>query len=136
MLGLANGVAAEFAVSWGAVKEADEVSPAGAAGVAGMVVDAGWSNCTAVPVDDGFGNWRKMEDEAGVGDAAAADSLNFDGDRERDRRSDRTAEPTSTWVGEGRASVPPLPLEYDIVALSCTQSWQCGKARTEVDGFC
>lgn len=115
MFGLANGVPAAVG-SCGAEKDVGEVDPAGAAGVAGIEVDAGRSNCT---VDDGVGGWRKMEVVAGVGDAAAADNLNLDGDRERDRRSDRTAEPTSTWwtwVGEGSVSVPPLPFEYDIVA--------------------
>jgi hypothetical protein len=41
-----------------------------------------------------------------------------DGDREMERRSVRTAELTSiVWacVGEGRARVPPLLLEKDIV---------------------
>lgn len=44
--------------------------------------------------------------------------LNFDGDRDSERRKDLTAEVTSTWrtcVGDGRVSVPPPLFEYDIV---------------------
>lgn len=47
--------------------------------------------------------------------------LSLDGDRERERRKDRTAAETSTWCtpfGEGRVRVPPLPFPYDIVLLA------------------
>lgn len=56
--------------------------------------------------------------------------LNFDGDRDSERRKDLTAEVTSTWrtcVGDGRVSVPPPLFEYDIV-------WQ--SSRWLVDVIC
>jgi hypothetical protein len=42
----------------------------------------------------------------------------LDGDRDSERRKDLTADVTSTWrtcVGDGKVSVPPPLLEYDIV---------------------
>jgi hypothetical protein len=42
---------------------------------------------------------------------------NFDGDRDRERLSDLTADVTSTWctcVGEGSVRVPPL-FEYGMI---------------------
>jgi hypothetical protein len=124
MFGLRDGVTV-FAGSCGAEKEAweREIAAGGAAGVTGIGVEAGRSNCT---VDDGVGERRKMEEVAGVGDAAP-DNLNLEGERERERRNDRTAELTSTWwtcVGEGRVSVPPLPDEYDI-ADTRSQPQEC-----------
>ncbi len=75
--------------SWGAEKEVGDGGPAGAAGVAGIDADASCPNGAA---GDTVGDWRKP---AEVGDAAP-DNLNLEGDRERDRRSDLTAELTST----------------------------------------
>lgn len=45
--------------------------------------------------------------------------LSFEGDRDKERRKDRTAAETSTWctpLGEGRVRVPPPPFPYDIFA--------------------
>jgi hypothetical protein len=69
-----------------------ESGPAEKAGVAGTVPGAvaGCSNCAFA---DGVGD---MRNELAVGDAML-DSLNLEGDRESDLRSDRTVEPTSTW---------------------------------------
>jgi len=65
-----------------------------------MAVGCSWS-LPAVDVggisnrpEGGVGEWRAFE-ESGVGDARPV-SLNLEGDRERDLRNDRTAEPTST----------------------------------------
>ncbi|KAL2126022.1 hypothetical protein VTI74DRAFT_1931 [Chaetomium olivicolor] len=90
MLGLTKGLAAVG--SWGAEKDVGESSPAAGAGVAGIGEDAGCSNCAT---GEGVGDWRKIVEWAEVGEAA--DSLNLEGDRERDLLSDRTAELTSTW---------------------------------------
>lgn len=47
---------------------------------------------------------------------AALTMLNFEGDRDKERLSDRTAAVTSTWCtpvgdGDGRVKVPPLLFE-------------------------
>lgn len=115
MFGL-NGV--PVVACWGAGKEVGDEGPARAAGVTGIGVDEeeGCSNSADL---EGVGDCRKLEAAPGVGDAAP-ESRNLDGDLESDLRSDRTAEPTSTWctcVGEGRVSVPPLPLENDMVGV-------------------
>ncbi len=88
--------------------------PAAKAGVAGAVAGPRFSKCR---FGDGLGDWRRTLEWA-VGDAIP-DSLNLEGDRERDLRSDLTVELTSTWwtwVGEGSVSVPPLPFENDMAA--------------------
>lgn len=44
--------------------------------------------------------------------------LSLEGDRDRERRRDRTAAETSTWwtpFGEGSVRAPPLPFPYDMV---------------------
>lgn len=83
--------------------------PAAKAGVAGAVAGPRFSKCRF----DALGEWRRA-----LGDAIP-ESLNLEGDRERDLRSDLTVELTSTWwtwVGEGSVSVPPLPFENDMAA--------------------
>ncbi len=80
------------------------------AGVVGTVADVG---TVAAP-----SKWTGVVVEGAAGDVIP-DSLNLEGDRERDLRRDRTVDVTSTvctWVGEGRVRVPPPPLENDIAA--------------------
>lgn len=113
MFGL-NGVPVGI---WGAEKEVGEGDPAGIAGVAGAGggADPGGS---IWGVGDGVGDCRKAAEEPEV-EVGIPDNRNLEGERERDLRSDLTAEPTSTWwpwVGEGSVSVPPLPFENDIAA--------------------
>ena len=88
--------------------------PAAKTGVAGTDAGPRFSKCR---FGDALGDWRRTLGWA-VEDAIP-DSLNLEGDRERDLRSDLTVELTSTWwtwVGEGSVSVPPLPFEKDMAA--------------------
>jgi hypothetical protein len=81
--------------NWGAENEMGERIPAtGAAGVAGSDAVAEGSDC-ATGAGTGTGGWRKTADLAGVGEAIP-DSLNLEGDLERDLRSERTVALTST----------------------------------------
>jgi hypothetical protein len=90
MLGL-KGVPVVW--SWGGADCAvGENGPASKAGVAGTVAKGVWSNCA---LDDGVGDCRKTVDLI-AGDDAIPESLNLEGDRDSDLRSDRTVEPTST----------------------------------------
>lgn len=69
--------------------------------------------------DNGEGERGDLGDEDGD---FLVTRRNFDGERERERRSDLTADVTSTlWtcVGEGKCSVPPPPLEYDMTGMEC-----------------
>ena len=88
-----KGVPVVVVWSWGgAESEVGESSPAAKAGVAGTVAGAACSNCA---FDGGVGDCRKTVDLT-AGDDAIPESLNLEGDRESDLRSDRTVEPTST----------------------------------------
>jgi hypothetical protein len=72
--------------------------------------DAGWE-------DERFGDGERGDFGDELGDLATM--RNLDGDRDRERLSDRTADVTSTWcacVGEGNVRVPP-PCEYDMAAV-------------------
>jgi hypothetical protein len=54
-------------------------------------------------------------------------SRNFEGDLDRERLKDRTADVTSTWrtcVGDGRVRVPPV-LEHDIFCV-LSNRWNRG----------
>jgi len=87
-----------------------ERGPTPNAGVVGTVADAG--------TEPLLSKWTGVVVEGAAGDVIP-DSLNLEGDRERDLRRDRTVDVTSTvctCVGEGRVRVPPPPLENDIAA--------------------
>lgn len=52
--------------------------------------------------------------------------LSLEGDRDRERLSDRTAAETSTWCtlfGEGSVKVPPLLFPYDMVSVVLGLRW-------------
>ena len=85
-----------------ALGDEGSAGPAGVAGIGGdeaPVAGPGWSENNDRSVGAGVGGCRKMDEVMGVevrvGEAVLV-SRNLDGDRERERRSDRTAELTST----------------------------------------
>jgi hypothetical protein len=89
--------------------------------------------------DNGEGDRGDLGDE--LGDFVTR--RNFDGERERERRRDLTAELISTWctwVGEGKVRVPPPLFEYDMIWRNATTPlacfWKGGRARTQRSGIC
>lgn len=76
-----------------------------------------------------FGGERGEGDNGDFGDELGLLSVtrrNLEGERESERRSDLTAEVTSTWrtcVGEGNVSVPPPLFEYDMIVERNARVW-------------
>jgi hypothetical protein len=85
----------------------------GVCGVLLLVNIAGYADAR---FDGDIGDGDRGDFGDGLGDFVT--SRNLDGERDRERRRDLTAEVTSTWctcVGDGIVRVPPPLLEYDMV---------------------
>lgn len=91
----------------------------GVCGVFVLANNAGYEDAR-LDGETGDGDSGDLGDE--LGDLVT--SRNLDGERDKERLSDLTAEVTSTWwacVGDGRVRVPPPLLEYDMMFVGMSR---------------